>query len=185
MLQLWRLEEPEGRGRKKRGRRRRATEVGLESLLTKLKKNERIKEWEEFVTLQTKADQMLEADKLAKRNARPPETAVYSVATALQRHKSLQEKEQAMLVEVDEAAQKAAKAADEAKDKAVKRQEEIDRLQADYERERARLVLASESDSKLHTALRDTFHALSDHAEARTLFCRLGHGHVGGGHAAG
>ena len=55
--------------------------------------------------------------KLAERNARPPETAVFFVATALQRHKALQEKEQAKLAELEERAKNAAKAVDEAKQK--------------------------------------------------------------------
>ena len=81
--------------------------------------------------MQAKVEQAWEADKLAKRNAGPPETAVHDVSTALQRRKAAQAKEQAKLVELEAAAKAAVEAVEEAKQKAIKRQEDIDRLQAE------------------------------------------------------
>ena len=49
----------------------------------------KFKDSEKLPAVQAKAGNAVEADKLAKRNARPPETAVHSVSTALQRIKGL------------------------------------------------------------------------------------------------
>ena len=124
VLQQWQLEEHVGSGKERRGRRKRRLQprVGLD-------KYQGIKELDEAAALQTKAETLFEGDnslsenlvrgrqKLAERNARPPETAVFFVATTLQRHKALQEKEQAKLAELEERAKNAAKAVDEARQK--------------------------------------------------------------------
>ena len=105
-------------------------EVNLAKLQDGLMENERFK-------------QAWEADKLAKRQARTPEVAVHSVSTALQRQKATQAKTQAKVVELEAAGKAAVEAVEEAKQKVPKQQVEIDKLQADYELELARLVKTS------------------------------------------
>ena len=83
-------------------------EVNLAKILDGLKDNEHFKDSAELAAMQAKVAKALAADKLAKRNARPPETAVHSVSSALQRNKVAQAKEQAKLAELEEAAKKAA-----------------------------------------------------------------------------
>ena len=82
-----------------------------------LKDTEHFKGSEELAAMQAKVEEALEADKLAKRNARLPETAVHSVSPLLQRQKAAQAKEQAKLTELEEAAKKAAESVEEAKQK--------------------------------------------------------------------
>ena len=106
--------------------------------------------------MQAKAEKSWEANKLAKRNARPPETAVHDVSTTLHRQKAAQAKEQAKLVELEAAAKAAAEAVEQAKQKAIKRQEDIDRLQAEYDQELARLVQTKDSVTHLQKSLRDS-----------------------------
>ena len=148
-------------------------EANLAKLLDKLKANEHFKGSEELAAMQVKAEKACEADKLAKRDARTPETAVHSVSTALQRDKAAQAKEQAKLVESEEAAKAAVEAVEEAKQKSVTRQEEIDGLQAEYDLELARLVPTSDSVAHHQKSLRDTFHALASRLEARSLITHL------------
>ena len=95
------------------------------------------------------------------------------MATALQRQKALQAKEQVKRAELEEPARNAKKAVDEAKEKAIKRQEEINQLQTNYEWEKARSVPTPESVANLHKALRDTFQAFPAHGEAKTLITQL------------
>ena len=113
------------------------------------------------------------AVKLAKHSARPPETAVHDVSTALQRQKAAQAKEQAKLAELEEAAKKAAESVQEAKQKAIKRQEDIDRLHAENDRELAPLVQTKDSVTHLQKSVRDAFQALSGCVEAQPLLTQL------------
>ena len=112
--------------------------------------------------MQAKVEHAWEAD--------PPETAVHSVSPLLQRQKAAQAKEQARLTELEEAAKKAAESVEEAKQKAIKRQEEVDRLQAEYDQELARLVQTKETVTQLQKSLRDAFQTLSGCVEAQPSF---------------
>ena len=148
-------------------------EVAVAKFLEELKDNEHFKGSEELAAMHAKAEKALEADKLAKRNARPPKTSVHSVSTALQRQKAAQAKVQAKLVELAAAAKAAAEAVEEAKHKAIKLQEHIDWLQAEYDRGLARLVQTKDSVTHLRTFLRDAFQALSGCVEAQPLLTQL------------
>ena len=142
-------------------------EENLAKLLDGFKVSELFKDTEELAATQPKAAKAWEANKLAKRNARPPKTAVRDVSTALQRQKTAQAKEQAKLVELEAAAKAAADAVEEAKQKAIKRQEDIDRLQAKYDQELARLIQTKDS------VTRDAFQALSGCVEVQPLLSQM------------
>ena len=108
------------------------------------------------------------------------------VSTALQGQKVAQTTEQAKLVELEAAAKAAAEAVENAKQKAVKRQEDIDRLQGEYDQEVSRLVQFSDSVTHLQKSLRDAFQALSGSVEAQPspLTDGIGfHRHADGGNA--
>ena len=89
------------------------------------------------------------------------------MSTALQRQKAAQAK----LVELETAAKAAAEAVEEAKQKAIKRQEDIDPLQADFDQELA--ILVRSSDSVTHLQVRDAFQALSGCVEAQPLLSQM------------
>ena len=61
-----------------------------------------------MAAMKAKAEKALEADELAKRNARTPETAVIQCLRRSSETKAAQAKVQAKLVELEEAAKKAA-----------------------------------------------------------------------------
>ena len=137
--------------------------------LTTVNTGERDKELAE---MQAKAEQAWEADKLAKRNARP-ETAVHSVPMALQNRKATLVKSQAKITELEAAAKAAVEAVDEAKQKADKLQGEIDKLQTEYDEEVARLVKPSDLVTHLRNSVREAFQALSGSVEAQPLISQL------------
>ena len=111
--------------------------------------------------MQAKAEQVWEADKLAKRHARTPGVAVLSVGSALQNRKATMAKSQAKIIELEAAVKTAVEAVGEAKHKADKLQAEIDKLQTDYEAEVGRLVKTADPVTHLQKSVREAFQALS------------------------
>ena len=67
----------------------------------------------------------------------------------------------------------AADAVEEAKQKAIKRQEDIDRLQAEYDQELVPLLQAKDSVTHLQKSLSDAFQALSGCVEAQPLLSQM------------
>ena len=127
----------------------------------------------EVAALRAKAEQAKEANKLAKLSARPPETAVRDVFTALRRNKASYAKDQEKITELEAAATAAAEAVEKAKQKAAERLALINSLEADYAKEVGRLSQRSDSITHLQTSLRDAFHPLENSAEALPLLSQL------------
>ena len=115
----------------------------------------------------------MQADKLAKRQARTPEVAVQSAFSALQSREAAMAKSQTKITELVAAAKQAAEAVEEAKQKAEKLQGEIDKLQAEYDEEVARFVKPLDPVTHLQNTMREAFQALSGMEISKPSFSSL------------
>ena len=148
------------------------SEVSAAKAFEVLKNNVFLKDSQALAAAQSDMEKAVEADKLAKRRARPPEAAIQSSYSALSSRQAALAKAKEKVVELEEKAKKANEALEEAKQKAEKLQGEIDQLQQEYPQNKD--CLNQSSDPAKHLAsLRDSFQVLSGRDEAGPLLAQL------------
>ena len=169
---------PAPRQNRKRGARpapKQATtpEVSLAKAFDVLKSHERLQDSQALALVQQEMEQAVEADKLAKRQARTPEVAMQSSLSAINSRRAALAKAQAKVSELEEAAKKANEAVDEAKQKAEKLQGEIDKLQKEYDQDLARLTKHADPVTHLQNNVREAFQVVSDKPEAQPFIAPM------------
>ena len=137
-----------------------------------LKSHKYLKDSLAMATVEQEMQQAMEAEKLAKRQARTPEIAVQSSLSAINSRKAALAKAQDRVAELEEAAKKANEAVDEAKQKADQLQGEIDKVQEEYDEDLARLIKPSAPVTHLQN-VRETFQSVSGNSEAQSLFAQI------------